>query len=74
MKQLRTKEGLPDIENLRTKAPVKVMPVVDFLLLPKLFQKSRMMGDYQVRFCEGLGGKCPGSTRQFDLPFYNNKS
>ena len=22
-----------------------------------------MMGDYHVRFCEGLGGKCPWSTR-----------
>jgi len=25
--------------------------------------KSRMMGDYHVRFCEGLGGKFPRSTR-----------
>jgi retron-type reverse transcriptase len=25
---------------------------------------SRMMGDYHVRFCEGLGGQFPWSTRQ----------
>jgi hypothetical protein len=24
-----------------------------------LYNKSRMMGDYQVRFCERLGLKCP---------------
>ena len=26
----------------------------------KIVMKSRMMGDYQVRFCERLGLKCPG--------------
>jgi hypothetical protein len=26
--------------------------------------KSRMMGDYQVRFCERLGVKLPRPTRQ----------
>ena len=26
--------------------------------------KSRMMGDYQVRFCERLGVKLPWPTRQ----------
>jgi hypothetical protein len=30
----------------------------------KIVMKSRMMGDYQVRFCERLGVKLPRSTRQ----------
>lgn len=29
-----------------------------------MVNKSRMMGDYQVRFYEGLGVKFPRSTRQ----------
>ena len=37
-----------------------------------------MMGDYHVRFCEGLGGKFPWSTRQnakglFCLVFLRHK-
>jgi len=28
-----------------------------------LYNKSRMMGDYQVRFCERLGVKFPLPTR-----------
>src|ERR1700720_1403501 len=31
---------------------------------PSLGGTSRMMREYQVRFCEGLGVKFPGSTRQ----------
>ena len=29
--------------------------------------RSRMMGDYHVRFCEGLGGRFPWATRRFVL-------
>ena len=29
----------------------------------KIVMKSRMMGDYQVRFCERLGVKLPRPTR-----------
>jgi hypothetical protein len=28
-----------------------------------LYNKSRVMGDYQARFCEQLGGRLPGLTR-----------
>ena len=38
---------------------------------PKFVMKSRMMGDYQVRFCERLGVKFPLPTRPFFL-FDNN--
>src|ERR1700704_2646360 len=31
---------------------------------------SRMMREYQVRFCEGLGVKFPGSTRHFLPPSF----
>jgi len=34
----------------------------------KIVMKSRMMGDYQVRFCERLGVKLPRPTR----PTINN--
>ena len=33
-----------------------------------------MMGDYHVRFCEGLGGKCPWSTRHNAFAFFCQKS
>ena len=32
-----------------------------------LSKKSRMMGDYHVRFCEGLRGKFLRATRRFVL-------
>jgi hypothetical protein len=32
-----------------------------------LYKKSRMMGDYHVRFCERLGVKLPLSTRHKPL-------
>jgi len=31
-----------------------------------------MMGDYHVRFREGLGGKFPGSTRRTRAPEYGS--
>ena len=31
---------------------------------PSMDGTSRVMGDYQARFCEGLGVKFPGPTRQ----------
>jgi len=39
----------------------------------KIVMKSRMMGDYQVRFCERLGVKLPRSTRPFSQYFLNYK-
>jgi hypothetical protein len=36
-------------------------------LLTEYQLTSRMMGDYHVRFCEGLGGKFPRSTRQNNI-------
>jgi hypothetical protein len=35
--------------------------------------KSRMMGDYQVRFCERLGVKLPRSTRQENDEYENDE-
>ena len=34
---------------------------------------SRMMREYQVRFCERLGVKFPGPTRQLRKPRYQHK-
>ena len=35
----------------------------DCIVSNRLSTKSRMMGDYHVRFCERLGVKLPRSTR-----------
>jgi hypothetical protein len=37
-------------------------------LQPSLGGTSRMMREYHVRICEGLGVKFPGSTRHFEPP------
>jgi hypothetical protein len=37
---------------------------MDFMEHNFKYNKSRMMGDYQVRFCERLGVKFPLPTRQ----------
>jgi hypothetical protein len=36
--------------------------------------KSRMMGDYHVRFREGLGGKFPRSTRPMLIQFLEQET
>jgi|SRR3984893_358916 hypothetical protein len=39
-------------------------PIYNGRRQPSCDGTSRMMREYQVRFCEGLGVKLPGSTRQ----------
>src|SRR6266851_5064604 len=40
-------------------------PIINGRRQPSLGGTSRMMREYHVRICEGLGVKFPGSTRQF---------
>jgi hypothetical protein len=43
-----------------------ILPLATWFLLNKridLYNKSRVMGDYQARFCEKLGVKLPLLTR-----------
>jgi len=37
------------------------------IVIVRSSDKSRMMGDYHVRFCEGLGVKFPLATRLTDI-------
>ena len=46
--------------------PELVLPMEARILVMKridLYNKSRVMGDYQARFCERLRGKFPRPTR-----------
>ena len=45
--------------------PVKIAPRLDGRRQPSRGGTSRMMREYQVRFCERLGVKFPGPTRHF---------
>jgi hypothetical protein len=38
-----------------------------------LYNKSRVRGDFQARFCERLGVKFPLPTRLLNVGFNNNK-
>ena len=51
------------IDEQRSLESATLLPLTNWDNINDINDKSRMMGDCQVRLCESLGVKLPGSTR-----------
>ena len=58
------------VRNSKEAIPQLILPLANWFIELKrldLYNKSRVMGDYQARFCERLEGKFLRPTRPFNV-------